>query len=89
MQMGGMSNDHKVDKITSILLKSIQHHYHNILNQYNMQINDMNQQQLEERLTALNREILNTAHTEAIAKQLEQEKHEVIDRIKWLNGGDE
>ena len=87
--MGGMSNDHKVDKITSILLKSIQHHYHNILNQYNMQINDMNQQQLEERLTALNREILNTAHTEAIAKQLEQEKHEVIDRIKWLNGGDE
>jgi hypothetical protein len=87
--MGGMSNDHKVDKITTLLLQSIQHHYHNILKQYHMSINDMNQQQLEERLTALNREILNTEHTEAIAEQLKQEKHEVLERIKWLKGGEE
>lgn len=84
-----MSNDHKVDEITNLLLQSIQHHYHNLLKQYHMSINDMNLQQLEERLVALNREILNTEHTEAIAEQLKQEKHEVIDRIKWLNGREE
>lgn len=87
--MGGMSNDFKEDVITNLLLISIEKFHYNILKQYHMSINDMNLQQLEERLAALNREILNTEHTEAIAEQLKQEKHEVVERIKWLKGGEE
>ena len=84
-----MSNDHKVDKITSILLKSIQNHYHNILNQYNMHINDMNMEQLELRLSWLNKEIDNPGNSDQQKQLVMAEKQEVLDRIKWIKGGEE
>jgi hypothetical protein len=87
--MAGMSNDHKVDEITNLLLQTIQHHYHNILKQYNMSIDKMNMEQLELRLSWLNKEIDNPGNSEQQKQLVQAEKQEVLDRIIWLKGGEE
>jgi hypothetical protein len=87
--MAGMSNDHKVDVITNLLLQSIETNYHNILKQYNMSIDKMNMEQLELRLSWLNKEIDNPGNSEQQKQLVQAEKQEVLDKIKWLKCGEE
>lgn len=81
-----ISGDFIIDNSTNILIESIKKHLFIIMEQQNLPLNQMNLQQLEERLSALNKAITNGAQSEEVTSLLLKEKQEIVEHIQFLRG---